>query len=249
MLLVLPPSETKRDGGDAAALDLATLSFPALLAERKTALAAVRSLSRSVRGSMDALGLGPTQRFEIDRNRALSTSPLMPALDRYTGVLYDGLEVGSLSTAERRFAARHVAIHSALFGLVRADDAIPAYRLSHDSRLPGLSLRRHWREAITRTLASEPGLILDLRSESYGRLGPAPESAAYIRVVSEDAKGRRVALSHANKKGKGEFTRAVIAAGIDHGTVDDLLAWAVGAGIRLERGARGELDLVIPTTT
>lgn len=245
MLLVLPPSETKRDGGDAAPLDLAALSFPGLTPQRKAALAALRTLSRSVGGSMDALALGPTQRFEVDRNRALPRAPVLPALDRYTGVLYDGLEAGSLTPAERRFAGEHVVIHSALFGLVRATDLIPAYRLSHDSRLPGLSLRRHWRDAITATLAAQPGLVLDLRSESYAHLGPAPESATYIRVVSEDAKGRRVALSHFNKKGKGEFARAVIAAGVDHGTVDELVEWAASAGIRLEAGAPGELDLVL----
>lgn len=245
MLLVLPPSETKRDGGDATPLDLAALAFPELAPQRKAALAALRTLSRSVGGSMQALALGPTQRFEVDRNRALPKAPVMPALDRYTGVLYDGLEVESLTAVERDFAAAHVVIHSALFGLVRANDRIPAYRLSHDSRLPGLSLRRHWREAITAALAREPGLVLDLRSESYATLGPAPESATYIRVVSEDAKGRRIALSHFNKKGKGEFARAVIAAGVDHATVDGLVAWAAGAGIRLEAGAPGELDLVV----
>ena len=245
MLLVLPPSETKRDGGDAAILDLAALSFPELAPQRRAALAALRTVSRSVSGSLDALSLGPTQRFEIERNRALRSSPVMPALDRYTGVLYDGLEVESLSAEEREFASRHVVIHSALFGLVRAEDPIPAYRLSHDSRLPGLSLRKHWRDSITSALARHEGLVLDLRSESYASLGPAPDSATYIRVVSENAQGRRVALSHFNKKGKGEFTRAVIAAGFDHATVDDLVAWASREGIRLEPGAPGELDLVV----
>lgn len=245
MLLILPPSETKRDGGDAAHLDLAALSFPELGPQRKAALAALRTLSHSVGGSLDALSLGPTQRFEVDRNRALGKSPVMPALDRYTGVLYDGLEVETLTAAERAFAADHVVIHSALFGLVRASDPIPAYRLSHDSRLPGLSLRRHWRSAITEALAAQSGLVLDLRSEAYATLGPAPESATYIRVVSEGAKGRRVALSHFNKKGKGEFARAVIAAGADHATIDDLVAWAAASGIRLEDGAPGELDLVV----
>ena len=54
-----------------------------------------------------------------------------------------------------------------------------------------------------------------------------------------------MALSHFNKKGKGEFTRAVIAAGIEHATLESLVAWAATAGIRLEAGAPGELDLVV----
>jgi cytoplasmic iron level regulating protein YaaA (DUF328/UPF0246 family) len=251
MLLVLPPSETKRDGGvghgtpDVRTLDLASLGFPELTRDREAALAAVRRLSRSVGASIAALGLGPTQRFEIDRNRALGTSAVMPAMERYTGVLYDGLGVADFTHTEWDFAAERVMITSALFGALRASDLIPAYRLSHDSRLPGLSLRRHWGAAVAAVLAARPGLVLDLRSEAYAALGPAPSSALYLRVVSERADGRRVALNHFNKKGKGEFARAIVKAGIDHGSVDSLLEWAAANGMRLERGAPGELDLVL----
>ena len=245
MLLLLPPSETKRDGGaDARRLDLAELGFPALTPQRRATLAALARLSRNVGDSMTALGLGPTQRAEIDRNRQVRSSPVMPAIDRYTGVLYDGLDAASLTTAERDFAGRHVAIHSALFGLLRSDDPIPAYRLSHDSRLPGLSLRSHWRSAVTAELAAQPGLVIDLRSESYASLGPAPDGAWYVRVVAEDAAGRKVALSHFNKKAKGEFVKAVLAGGIDHDGVDSLIDWAQSTGIRLEKQGTGELDLV-----
>ncbi|MGX5681304.1 YaaA family protein [Schumannella luteola] len=246
MLLVLPPSETKRDGGrDDSALDLAALSYPALTPQRRETLAALARVSKTVSGASAALGLGPTQRFEIDRNRALRSSPVMPAIERYTGVLYDGLDVDTLSAAEREFAHDHVAIHSALFGLVRAGDPIPAYRLSHDSRLPGLPLKRHWRSAVSAELSAHAGLVLDLRSEAYAALGPAPDGALYLRVVTENAKGRRVALSHFNKKAKGEFTRAVVQAGVVHPDDASLIEWASGAGIRLEPGPAGELDLIV----
>lgn len=246
MLLVLPPSETKRDGGaEGSALDLTALGFSELTVHRRATLAALRSLSRSVSASNSALGLGPTQRFEIDRNRALASAPVLAAMDRYTGVLYDGFAADSLTPVERSFAAEHVAIQSALFGLLRAGDPIPAYRLSHDSRLPGLSLRRQWAPAVTAVLAARPGLVLDLRSEAYAALGPAPEGSVYLRVMSEDASGRRVALSHFNKKSKGEFARAVVVSGIDHASVDSLVAWAREQGIHLEPGAPGELDLIV----
>jgi cytoplasmic iron level regulating protein YaaA (DUF328/UPF0246 family) len=245
MLVLLPPSETKRDGGSDAALDLAALAFPELTPYRKAALAALKQLSRNVGASSSALGLGPTQRFEIDRNRSLRVSPVLPAIERYTGVLYDGLAVGTFSRAQRVFADNHVVIHSALFGLLRAGDAIPAYRVSHDSRLPGLSLRTMWREPLSTVLASASGLILDLRSESYVHLGPAPPSAVYVRVFSENASGRRTALTHFNKKAKGEFVRALIAAEIDHASVGSLLDWADANGIALSRGAAGELELTV----
>ena len=242
MLLILPPSETKRDGGvDGTALDLRALSFPELLPPRRTALAALRALSRNVSASMTALKLGATQRHEIDRNRAVGTSPLLPAMDRYTGVLYDALDAASLPESARAFAGEHLAIHSALFGPVMATDGIPAYRLSHDSRLPALSPRKHWAPRVSAVLAARQGLVLDLRSESYVHLGPAPESAWYVRVVSADG-GK--ALNHFNKHGKGEFARAVLEAGIDHESVESLVEWAVGAGFDMRRNERA-LELAV----
>lgn len=248
MLILLPPSETKRDGGvDATALELGALSFSELTKPRAAALHSLKRLARNLTAATAALGLGPTQRFEVQRNREVMTSPLLPAIDRYTGVLYDALDAGSFTEAEGRFAADHLIIHSALFGLLRAVDPIPAYRLSHDSRLPGISLRRHWRDAIAAVLAAQTGLILDLRSESYVALGPAPvrPNSVYLRVVSETSGGRRKALTHFNKKGKGEFVRALVTAGIDHDCLDSLLAWAAAGGIRLAPAGDGQLDLVV----
>ena len=246
MLLLLPPSETKRDGGvEGSRLDFARLSFAELTPQRTLALRALRTLSRNLTAAMGGLGLGRTQRFEIDRNRVVTTSAVMPAIDRYTGVLFDALDAASLTPSERAFAAQHLIIHSALFGLLRAEDPIPAYRLSHNSRLPGLSLRTLWRGPVAAVLAEQPGLILDLRSEAYAELGPAPAGSWYVRVVSQNESGRKVALSHFNKKGKGEFARELVRAGITHATVESLVSWAADRGIRLERGAEGELDLVV----
>lgn len=248
MLLLLPPSETKRDGGDAdAPLDLARLSHPALTAPRRSALAATRALSRNRATMAAALKLGASQQFEVTRNRELRSSPTIAALERYTGVLYDALDAETLSAVARSFARDHLLIHSALFGLLGADDPIPAYRLSHDSRLPALPLRKLWRDRISAVLATHDGVILDLRSEAYVELGPAPAGpqSVFLRVVSDSVDGPRRALNHFNKKGKGEFVRALCEAAIDHPSVESLLEWAEGEGIRIERGAEGELDLIV----
>jgi len=108
-------------------------------------------------------------------------------------------------------------------------------------------LRKLWRERITGVLAASDGIILDLRSEAYVELGPAPAGmqTAFVRVVSDTADGPRRALNHFNKKGKGEFVRALCQAAIVHPTIDSVLEWSAGAGIRLERGAEGELDLIV----
>lgn len=245
MLILLPPSETKRDGGSGPALDLATLSFPALNPARRQALTALRALSRNLRAAAGMLRLGSSSATEAALNRVVETSPTMPAIDRYDGVLFDALDAGTLPEPARQFAAEHLAIASALFGLTRALDPIPRYRLSHDSKIPGPTLKKIWRTPLKAVLAEQTGLIIDLRSEGYVGLGPAPESSVYIRVVSEGADGRRRALNHFNKKGKGEFARRLLLAGIAHRDRESLLDWARGEGIRLEPGAPGELDLVV----
>ena len=246
MRLLLPPSETKRDGGaEGSALDLSLLGFPRLTAQRRRMLAAVRALAQNRSTMATALKLGRTQLFEVDRNRALRRSAVLPALDRYTGVLYEALGSDSLSDAARAFAVEHVTIQSALFGLLRAGDPVPAYRLSHDSRLPGIPLGAAWRGPIARELAELPGLLLDLRSEAYLALGQAPAGSWFLRVVTEDADGTRRALNHFNKKGKGDFARAILEAGIDHDSIDSLLDWAAASGIRLARGSGSELFLTV----
>ena len=181
----------------------------------------------------------------MDRNRARRHSPVLPSIDRYTGVVYDALDAGSLTDAAREFAGNHVIIQSALFGLLRASDPIPAYRLSHDSRIPGHPLGRTWRGVVSEELDRLPGFILDLRSESYVALGPAPERAHFLRVVTEGAGGTHRALNHFNKKAKGEFVRELLLDQIDHPDATSLVVWAAARGIRLEPGVPGELKLVV----
>jgi cytoplasmic iron level regulating protein YaaA (DUF328/UPF0246 family) len=251
VLVLLPPSETKRDGGDPVELSIDALSFPSLRDARAEVVRATVDLAADVDAAMRALKLGPRQVAEVDRNRSLATAPTMPALDRYTGVLYDALDAPSLDPLARAYAAEHLAVHSALLGIVGAADPIPAYRLSHDSRIPGLRLKALWREPISTELSSFGGLILDLRSEGYVELGPAPSRAdsVFLRIVSLDDGGRRRALNHFNKRAKGLFVRALLEARPALETREDLMDWAGDAGFQLEPGtsrptAPDELELV-----
>ena len=251
MLLLLPPSETKRDGGTLPPLDLDGLAFAGLREPRSVVVAATRELAHDADAMMRALKLGPRQSAEVDRNRRLLDSPTMAAIDRYTGVLFDALDASSLDGAAREFARAHLAVHSALLGLVGGLDAIPAYRLSHDSRLPGLRLKSVWRNPLSSVLARHDGLVVDLRSEGYADLGPAPLRAdsVYVRVVSIGEDGRRRALNHFNKRAKGMFTRALLTDRPELRSRRDLIDWARGAGFVLDSPAGGstppiELELV-----
>lgn len=250
MHILLPPSETKREGGDGKPLDLASLSFPALREHRGVVLAALDTLvGQPDDAAAKALKLGARiASAELARNRELLSSPTMPALERYTGVLFDALDPETLSPQARVRANQHILVQSALFGLVRAGDHIPAYRLSHDARLPGVRLVTHWGDVSTAVLSDLSGPIVDLRSAGYAALGPLPsnEHCVTVAVVAADSDGSVRALNHFNKKGKGAFVRALLEAGELPTSLDDLCALATSLDWPLRRMSDRELELRVP---
>ncbi|WNV75555.1 peroxide stress protein YaaA [Geodermatophilus sp. DSM 44513] len=246
MLVLLPPSETKASGGDGAPLDLAGLSWPELTGVRARLVAALVGLSGDRPAARAALGLSEAQDGEVARNAALCDAPTVPALERYTGVLHAALDVRSLTRAQRARADRRLAVGSALFGLVRGTDRIPAYRLSAGSVLPGLPpLRAVWRPVLGPVLAAVDELVVDLRSGAYAALAPAP-GAVTLDVRSERADGTRTVVSHANKAHKGRVARLLATTTGEPDDVVRLRALLRRAGLRVDHAGGSALTLVVP---
>ncbi|NLE82083.1 MAG: peroxide stress protein YaaA [Rhodococcus sp.] len=245
MLVLLPPSETKSDGGAGAPLDLADLSMPQLTETRELLVSALVDLAADIDASCDALGLGPTQADEVERNAKLWVSPTRPALERYTGVLYDGLDAKSFTRVQKAKAHARLGMGSALFGAVRAGDLIPAYRLSGGSKLPGLgTLRSLWKPELTRAIQEEAdGLVVDLRSGSYQQLGPIPD-ALIATVLTEKPDGSRTVVSHFNKHHKGLLARALTVTRADPQDVRGVARVASKAGLRVEVASPNELIIL-----
>lgn len=237
MIVLLPPSETKRAGGDGPPLSLDTLSTPALNGLRAELVGELITLAADRPACRKALGISPSQDAEIDRNAALCTSPTLPAIRRYTGVLYDALDVESLTGAAAGRARERLAVGSALFGLLRAGDHIPAYRLSAGSKLPGRpTLAARWKPVLEPVLAeiAEQQLVVDLRSGSYAALGRVP-GAVSVDVVAEHADGRRTTVSHFNKAHKGRLARALATTRSEPTDAAAVAAVARRADMRVER--------------
>lgn len=216
MLILLPPSEGKTEPLTGPPVALETLSSPSLTPTRCRILdALIRVCEGNATRAAKRLGLGPTQADELARNAALRTAPTARADTVYTGVLYAAWHPAGLSKPGRAFADEHVATASALFGVVRAGDQIPAYRLSAGVDLPRLgSVASLWRKPLGPALdeLADGGLLIDLRSGAYVNLHkPAAELAARtatVRVLSE-VNGARKVVSHFNKTTKGEVVRDI----------------------------------------
>ncbi len=245
MLVLLPPSETKADGGDGAPLDLASLALSELTPIRRKLVDTLVELADDAPASAAALGLGPTQADEIERNASLWTSATTPAIDRYTGVLYDALDARSFTKAGRARAADRLWIGSALFGALRAVDPIPYYRLSGGSTLPGFgTLRSLWKPELTDALCRRAdGLVVDLRSGIYQQLGPVP-GAVTATVLTEKPDGSRSVVSHFNKHHKGLLARALTLTTAEPKDVKGVARVASKAGLRVEVVSPTELVVI-----
>lgn len=221
MLVCLPPSEGKAAPRRGRPLDLDALAYAAELGERRAAV-------------LDLL------------DPALRDAPAAKASAIYTGVLFAHLGLAEMPLRARR----RVLVFSALWGVVRPDDRIPAYRLPIGDRLDGLAttLAAHWRPALTTALPDE-GLVVDLRSGGYAAAWrPRHAEVLTVRGFTEDARGARKVISHMVKATRGDVARIVLSAPRpprSAGAVADLVA-AAGHEVELTPLGTGHaLDVVV----
>ena len=224
MLMLLPPSEGKTRPARGKALALESLSFPSLTESRRTVLDALTTLcSTDPVGARGVLGTSNAQDELIARNARLALEPSATADRIYTGVLYESLGLRTLDAGARRRAISQVLVMSALFGVVRITDRVPAYRLSAGTNLPipgsptnVLAVNKLWQASLKPVLHELIGdrLVIDLRSGPYASMWRPSKDQAHqvvnVRVLAEYADGRRVTVSHFNKSTKGTLARALL---------------------------------------
>jgi len=243
-LLLLPPSERKAGGGTGPSWQVQPGSFPQLAAARSV----VRRAAARGRGS-----IGPVAAALA---AAAEEAPTRPALDRYTGVLYDALSVPTMGPALRRAAAQRVGVVSGLAGLVTGGDPVPDYTLPMGASLPRLGgLGAWWRPRLSPVLDAwvDGAVVWDLLPGVHARVwSPRGSWRArwQVRVLREAPDGTRSTVSHDNKAVKGSLARHVLETSVRH--PEELRDWRgpTGYGVDLQTStwtaAGGVVDLVRP---
>ncbi|HWI21043.1 MAG TPA: peroxide stress protein YaaA [Baekduia sp.] len=244
MLILLPPSEGKTAPAHGPELDLQALAFPELTALRERLLDNLARLStRRTPTALKALKISVGQVDEVQRNGSLRSAATAPAHEVYTGVLYERLRLGEFSAEARA----QVLIASALWGMVRADDLIPAYRLSIGAQLPRVgALAAYWRPALLKAVP-EQDLTVDLRSGGYAAAW-TPRAATVVTVRGFVEKNRRRSIvSHMVKATRGEVARILLELPAPPADASEVAAAVERAGHRVEltpAGSGWSVDVV-----
>ena len=234
-LILLPPSEGKASGGEGAPLDLESLSFEELNPTRARFTKAIVKLSERPRSSRALLGVkGPALEKAMAENAELDAAPTLPAIERYTGVMYDAIDHQSLDGDAREVFGNSVIIMSGLFGIVRPFDMIPAYKLKMGGKLlRGKTCSAVWKRAITESLAesAEDSVIWDLlpieHSAAWDSSKVRYQTRFTVKFLERNTVGELKTVNHRSKLLKGALIRHLVTNTEAAGSADsalDLLA-------------------------
>lgn len=143
-VILLPPSEGKAEGGEpGTAWEPGAGVFGAALKPHRTQVAS--ALARAKGGSQALLGVSGKHLLRAQVvNKALRGAATLPAWQRYTGVVWDHLDLASMPAAARKSALARIVVPSGMAGLVRADDPLPDYRLKMGARLAPMGTMSTW---------------------------------------------------------------------------------------------------------
>lgn len=132
-------------------------------------------------------------------NKAIRTAKTLPAIQRYTGVVFDALNYETLSPQEQEYINTRVRIVSALFGILKPLDLIPNYSLS----IIKLGAAKLWKEENSQLLKEQ--FILDLLPDSHAK---AVSYTNGVRIdFTYERNGKVVRAGHEGKRIKGVFVQ------------------------------------------
>ncbi|MCA9406448.1 MAG: YaaA family protein [Candidatus Omnitrophica bacterium] len=189
-VILIPPSEGKKKGGKGSSLGKASKHTEAI----------IKKLKDPDQNWGKVLGVkGKALEEAVQSNRQILSSSTMPAIERYTGVVYSAVDYPSLTAKAKTFFNQHVRIVSAVFGLVKPVDLIPDYKLKIDK----LGTDKYWQPIVQEELKG--AFIVDLLPQAHRK------AVNYENGIAVDfsfvKNGKKIPAGHHGKHIKGRFIR------------------------------------------
>jgi cytoplasmic iron level regulating protein YaaA (DUF328/UPF0246 family) len=188
--ILIPPSEGKEKGG----------TFPSIKKTSKDFGFIVKQLLDLDGGNEKLLGVKAKALEEaIEANKSILKTKTMPAIERYKGVVYKGLDYPSLDQKAKNFFDKHVRIVSAVFGLVNPTSLIPDYKLKIDK----LGADKYWRSINQKILGNS--FVVDLLPQAHKKAVEFDSGTSIDFVIKRNNK--KIPAGHNGKFIKGRFVR------------------------------------------
>ncbi|MDP8242536.1 MAG: peroxide stress protein YaaA [Candidatus Hinthialibacter antarcticus] len=189
IIILIPPSEGKAPGGEGKPIQ-----------PNKDAREMLKRLHGYDGEWGKLLGVkGKALDAALEANASILKSPTLPAIERYSGVVYDGIDYASMKASARRTFDERVRIVSALFGLVQPQDLIPNYKLKIDK----LNAAAYWKPIIVKQL--KDSFVIDLLPQAHHKAVGYPDGIRVDFVCEKN--GKRKPAGHFGKLIKGRFVR------------------------------------------
>lgn len=213
-VILLPPSEGKAEGGAARTKWKPNNgAFGARLGARRTEVAVALAAAKGG----DAALLGVSGKH-LERARAangsLVGSPTLPAAERYTGVVWDHLDLAGMTEAQRTRSVARIIVPSGLLGASLASDPIPDYRLKMGARMKafGGTMAKWWHDEVSDAINryARGCMVIDLLPTEHRAAYTADPNmvAAHVEVDLVTATGK--AGGHDAKAAKGRLARHLL---------------------------------------
>ena len=213
-VILLPPSEGKAEGGAPRTKWKPTAgTFGPALGSMRAEVAAALMTARG--GDAALLGVsGKHLERARHANQSLVGSPSLAAADRYTGVVWDHLDLTGLTAAQRNRALSRIVVPSGVMGAALASDPVPDYRLKMGGRLAGFggTMAKWWHDAVSDAVSNYARgcIVIDLLpNEHRAAFTPRHDVVGdYVAVDLVTPTGK--AGGHDAKAAKGRLARHLL---------------------------------------
>ena len=215
--ILLPPSESKEPGGHrevAPGLFDDLLAFPREQVLRALAQTLGAASPEEASRLLNARGENLERALDATRQLVEGTALVLPAWQRYRGVVWSHLDPASLQEKLRR----RILVPSGLYGFSSGTDVIADYRLTMKVSLIGIgNIARYWRTALSRALEEMAGatLVSLLPKEHASAIGASDVLSRQLVTVSFLRHDGGGVVGHDAKAVKGVVARRVLEDGLD----------------------------------
>ena len=205
MKILFSPSETKIGGGDIKCIDKNSFIFPELFEKRLEILEKYNNYLKNASNN-DLEKLFGTKKIEVIEKykQDIFKSPIMKAIQRYEGVAYDYLNYNSLEVSAQKYIDENTLIFSNIFGVIKADDKIPDYKLKQGESFENLKIDKFYSDNFSQTLDNYllDEDILDLRAGFYEKFYTIKKPYLTMKFIKEGK-----VVSHFAKAYRGEILK------------------------------------------